>query len=206
MTAIDASEAWACTCAGEPELASSIQRADVIFEGRLVAVEAVQAELGIEGYTGALRYQFDVSRYFKGRLGPNLPVFTIDQSSACGREYSFALDHLIYARYTDGGLLADFACSRSRPTPFSDEDLDALGAGVEPASELPELELPEDMSGDPDEDGEESLPTVPIAGEAAAASCATSVAPGRPGQVRMSLLALFGGAALLVLSRKHRRG
>ena len=141
-----------------------------------------------------------MARYFKGRLGPNLPVFTIDQSSACGREYSFVLDHLIYARYTDGGLLADFACSRSRPSPFSDEDLDMLGSGIEPDSELLE-----DAPSDPSEDAE-SLPNVPIAGDAAAVSCATAIARRDPGQARLSVLALLGGAALLVLSRKHWRG
>jgi hypothetical protein len=192
-------DAGACSCVDEPALERSIENADVIFEGRLIAVDPVQAELGVDGYTGALRYQFDVARYFKGRLGRTLPVFTIDQSSACGRDYSFAFEHLVYARYTDAGLLADSACSRSRPSPFSDEDLDVLGVGIEPNPELAE-----DAPSDPADD-DESLSNVPIAGEAAAASCATSLAPGQPAPLPLSSIGWVGAAALLLMSRKHRR-
>jgi hypothetical protein len=93
---------------------------------------ALQADLGFGDYAGARRFRFEVTRYFKGQLGPSLSVFTVDQGTACGREYALDEPHLVYARYTESGLLSDFLCSRSHPVALAEADLALLGSGVAP--------------------------------------------------------------------------
>jgi hypothetical protein len=125
--------AAACSCAGDANVESSIKSTDIVFEGRpRPDVEAVKADLGFSDYFGAKRFRFDVTRFFKGQLGATVSIFTVDQSSACGTSYSPDHTYLVYARYTDDGLLADYACSRSRLMTHAAEDLALLGAGVEP--------------------------------------------------------------------------
>jgi hypothetical protein len=181
---LDASPASACSCAGPSEPAVAAEGADVVFEGSPTAQELVQADLGFDGYFGAKRFRFDVARYFKGQLGPSVSLFTVDQSSACGREYSVDESHVIYARYSDSGLLTDFACSRSRPSSFADEDLAFLGAGVEPDPSFPEAvgesEAPASSS-----EVSSGIHRVPIAADGASAGgCASSLASPRPARPR----------------------
>ena len=126
------SRAWACSCPEAPDAELAAGRADVVFEGRATEAVAVQADLGLGDYSGARRFRFEVTRYFKGQLGPSLSVFTVDQGSACGRDYAFDEPQLVYARYAESGLLSDFLCSRSQPVAVADADLELLGSGFAP--------------------------------------------------------------------------
>lgn len=132
LLALDASPASACSCVEPQEPGIALASADVVFEGTPREAVALDADLGFDGYWGARRFDFEVARYFKGQLGPDVSVFTIDQGSACGREYPLDEPHIIYARYSESGLLTDFACSRSHPSGFASDDGSVLGAGVAP--------------------------------------------------------------------------
>jgi hypothetical protein len=131
------SVAEACYCAA-PELESSIDSADVIFEG-MTALEPEEIRqdigLGVYGDVQTSRYDFEVLRYYKadgGSLPPEVALHTPAQAPACGRTFDKSQVYLIYARVREDGLLVDFRCSRTRSFERADEDLLALGEGVAP--------------------------------------------------------------------------
>jgi hypothetical protein len=198
LALVHESPAWACSCVGssdtEAEIQAAVDRADVVFEGRATDVEALQAELTVTDYLGALRFRFGVTRYFKGQLGPNVDVFTIDQSSACGRAYTLGEPYVIYARYSTSGLLSDFLCSRSRPVSHASEDLERIGAGVEPDPSLVD-------EGVNDGDSASGIGRFPVSAESGS-GCAASLTgvPPAPSLVGvppvprwLALAALLGG-------------
>lgn len=126
-------EAQACSCAGELSPGQSLSEADVVFEGTVRGEpEAVRADLGIEGYTGAVLFRFEVARYFKGQRGSEAAVYSIDQDSACGRTYAAGTTYVVYGQLTPEGLLTDSLCSRTRPIADAAEDLALLGEGAAP--------------------------------------------------------------------------
>lgn len=129
--------ALACYCA-QPELPSSIAEADVIFEGvaprEPVAIEA-DIGLGQYGDVWTRRYEFEVLRYYKAdgaALDAVVALHTPLMAPACGRTYASDEVYLIYARQRPDGLLVDFGCSRTRRVARAEEDLELLGAGIEP--------------------------------------------------------------------------
>lgn len=198
--ALDASPAAACSCAGPLEADVALANADVVFEGTPRAMRVMEADLGIPGYRGAKRFDFEVARYFKGQLGPNLAVFTIDQGTACGREYTLDTPHVIYAGYSDSGLLTDSLCSHSQPSSFARADLPSLGSGVAPdpaiVSEEDELEgtaeAPDVASG---------IRHLPLDADHEARGCGSSLASAPS---RGSGLAVASGLALLAWGLRRR--
>jgi hypothetical protein len=129
--------AQACYCVA-PQLESSIDTADVIFEGMTGSEpEAIERDigLGLYGDVQTSRYDFEVLRYFKAdgtALPAELALHTPQQGPACGRTFDKSQVYLIYARLRDDGLLVDFRCSRTRSFDNADEDLQALGEGMAP--------------------------------------------------------------------------
>jgi hypothetical protein len=199
---LDASPAAACSCAGPLEADVALANADVVFEGTPRAMRVMEADLGIPGYRGAKRFDFEVARYFKGQLGPNLAVFTIDQESACGREYTLDAPHVIYASYSDSGLLTDFLCSRSQPSSFARADLPLLGSGVAPdpaiVSEEDELEGTAEAA-----DVASGIRHLPLDADREARGCGSSLAPPSASS-RGSGLAVASGLALLAWGLRRR--
>ena len=97
--------------------------AAAVFEGRPTGVvrEAMQH-----------RFVFEVTRVWKGKVGPRVEIVTASDSAACGRGYAMGSTYIVYAyRSRDGGL-ADGLCTRTRERDHALEDLSALGPGVEP--------------------------------------------------------------------------
>jgi hypothetical protein len=172
--ALDASPASACSCAEPLEPGIALAGADVVFEGTPRDAVALEADLGVDGYSGARRFDFEVSRYFKGQLGPDVSVFTIDQSSACGRNYPLDEPHIIYARYSESGLLTDYACSRSRPSGLASDDGSVLGAGVAPDPAVASRDDDVENAGDPE--FASGIHHNPLDAEPAGRGCASSLA------------------------------
>ena len=203
LALVAARPAAACSCAAELEPDVALEGADVVFEGQPIEVKPLQVDLGFGDYLGARRFRFDVTRYFKAQLGPSVPIFTVDQRSACGREYSLGQTYVIYARYTDEGLLTDFACSRSRQLDAAEEDLTLLGAGL-----TPDVSYPEDLdTASAATDGSaatsSSIHRAPVPADAAPRGCA-SLAPSGPARGAPGLALLIGGLAALVAARRAR--
>lgn len=172
--------AAACSCAGLPAPAEALRAADVVFEGTVLgAPDAVRAQLGIEGYSGAARFRFAVARYFKGQQGSEAAIYTIDQESACGRRYAAGTTYLVYGRMLPDGVLTDSLCSRTRPLEDAEEDLALLGEGEAPDPSV----QPRDVLAEP-----------------AVEEVGCSAAP-----LRASSRSALGGALLLGLALVRRR-
>lgn len=204
LLALDPSSASACSCVGLPDPATSIARADVVFEGTPRDTALLEAEVAVPGYFGARRFDFEVARYFKGQLGPDVAIFTSDQGTACGRTYPLHQSYVVYANYTDQGLLIDSSCSPSHPSSAASGDVPLLGAGVAPDPSL--------VSGDGDADGEDDatdgaeapeassgIHRVPLDTEPEARGCAASLAlpPAHEGTGLLALAALALAASAL---------
>ncbi|MEY4550255.1 MAG: hypothetical protein RL685_6450 [Pseudomonadota bacterium] len=184
--AATAKPAAACSCAGYPEVESSLRDADVVFEGTVLALpEPVQAPLGYDRYTGAVRVRFQVARYYKGQRGSEVALYTIDQDSACGRYFDFRGTYVVYGRVLENGLLTDSSCSRTRLLSEAAEDLALLGEGAAPDPSV----LPRDVVADQEEDD-------------AGCSVAAGVLGGREANATGGAL---GGALLLALAFLRRR-
>lgn len=201
LLVLDASPAAACSCAGSVEPDAALAGADVVFEGTPRAQLPLEADLGLPGYRGARRFDFEVARYFKGQLGPSLSVYTIDQGSACGREYPLDQPHIIYARFSDSGLLTDFLCSNSHPSSFGG-DAAVLGSGVVPDPAI--------VNEDDDVDGTAEASEVssginhlPLDADPESSGCAASLAlPPSPGG--RPWFAAASGLALLAWGLRRR--
>ncbi|MEY2933246.1 MAG: hypothetical protein RL033_3995 [Pseudomonadota bacterium] len=178
-------DAVACSC-GYPEVESSLRNADVVFEGTVQGLpEPVQAPLGYDGYTGAVRFRFQVARYYKGQRGSEAALYTIDQGTACGRDFDFRGTYLVYGGVLENGLLTDSLCSRTRLLSEAAEDLALLGEGTAPDPSV----LPRDVVAEHAEEDE---------------GC--SVAPGvLPGRGASATGGALGGALLLALASLRRR-
>jgi hypothetical protein len=117
------SAARACSCLPPPPPGEALGNALAVFEGR--AADVVEEER-------QHRFSFEVSRVWKGDVGPQTHVITASDSAACGRGYTLGETYLVYAyRGQDGGL-ADGLCTRTRERSHALEDLAALGPGHEP--------------------------------------------------------------------------
>jgi hypothetical protein len=205
--ALDASSAAACSCAEPLDPDAALAGADVVFEGTARGMVAMEADIGFLDYRGAKRFDFDVARYFKGQLGPDLSVFTVDQSSACGRDYTLDEPLIIYARYSDNGLLTDNACSNSHPSRFASDDGAALGSGVapDPAIVSDDDELDGALEEAPEEAPEVSsgIHRVPLDAEPESRGCASSLVL-RSSPVGRPWLAAGSGLALLAWCLRRR--
>jgi hypothetical protein len=199
---LDASPAAACSCPGPSEADVALADADVVFEGIPRAMRVTEADLGIPGYRGAKRFDFEVERYFKGQLGPGLALFTIDQGSACGRDYTLDEPHIIYARYSESGLLTDFLCSRSHPSSLASSDRPLLGSGVAPDPAIASDE--DELDGTPEApDVSSGIRHLPLDADHESQGCGSSLAlPPATGQ--RSGLAVAGGLALLAWRLRRR--
>jgi len=209
--------ASACSCLPPGETDAALASSDVVFEGTPSRAVLVQADLGFPGYTGARRFDFEVTRYFKGQLGPSLSIFTIDQESACGREYS-PEPYFIYARYTDTGYLFDALCSNSGPTSLTYRDRAVLGAGVAPdPTVINEWSEPSDDEASVEEEpSEESsgvssgVNRVPLDSDEGPRGCASSVAPrsasGSKASNSPAWLAVLASGVVLALRVRRRAG
>jgi hypothetical protein len=199
---LDASPAAACSCAGPSEADVALASADVVFEGTPRAMRVTEADLGFLDYRGAKRFDFEVARYFKGQLGPSLALFTIDQGSACGRDYTLDEPHIVYARYADSGLLTDFLCSRSHPSSLGSGDLALLGSGVAPDPSIVSEE--DDLDGTPEApDVSSGIRHLPLDADHESRGCGSSLAL-PPAMGRRSGLAVAGGLALLAWRLRRR--
>lgn len=115
--------AHACSCVQPKGPRASAAEATAVFEGRTFGVHR-------EGTKA--RFSFEVSRVFKGEIGPTVDVQSASQSSMCGRGYEAGVLYLVYARASPDGVLVDSMCTRTRASVSAAEDFSELGAGTPP--------------------------------------------------------------------------
>ncbi len=177
---LGAERASACSCM-EMDVATAVERADAVFEGRVVEV--------VRGADPSLpvRVRLEVVQQWKGVDDEHVTVETAADSAACGVAFEEDTSWLVYATRADG-VLRTGLCSRTKRIEDADEDRAELGAGV----------VPVDVS---ESDGVEEPAHEPPA-RGGCASCAVTTRS-RPGPLRT--LAIGLAVAALVLRRRRAR-
>lgn len=92
-----------------------------MFEGRT---------FGMHRESGKIRFSFEVTRVWKGDVGPKVDLTTHEQDSMCGRAFELGVQYIVYARAGEGGVLTDSLCSRTRSSKNATEDFAELGPGI----------------------------------------------------------------------------
>lgn len=115
----------------------------MVFEGRAGRPVPVGNEM---------RYTFEVSRVFRGRIPMRIEVYTASHSAGCGRRYEPDAQYLIYAktRKSQDGL-RDNMCSRTRLSDSATEDYRVLGVSQPPegGEPPPKVEMDEGPTSEP---------------------------------------------------------
>ncbi len=106
-----------------PAPRAAAAEATAVFEGRT---------FGVHREGNKVRFAFEVSRVFKGELGPSVDVYSPASSATCGRGFEAGVQYVVYARVSPAGVLSDSMCSRTRPSRSAAEDFAELGAGTPP--------------------------------------------------------------------------
>lgn len=126
--------AEACSCVQPPGPRAAAADAAAVFEGRT---------FGVHRESGKVRFTFEVTRVFKGEVGPSVDVYSPAAAATCGRAFEAGVPYLVYAHTSPAGVLVDTMCSRTRTSRAAAEDFAELGAGIGPArAELPDTTRP----------------------------------------------------------------
>jgi hypothetical protein len=134
--------AGACECGGQPTPSVAVTKASYVFEGRVVSISSRQSLLWRvshpkqwfsdpdpsatyrQGYGVVVK--IDVTRAWKGKVGPHFVVVTGTGSGDCGFEFTLGRDYLVYTR-GDAAPETDI-CTRTALTPAAAPDLAYLKA------------------------------------------------------------------------------
>ncbi len=186
--------ASACSCLPPEPPKDALDKADAVFVGRVVVAD----DAGAGDTFRRIRYQFEVSRSWKGDPGATVSLSSAADSAACGRSFALDEEYLVYAYADQSGELTDSLCSRTRTLVSADEDLAVHGPGKLPESATPTT-APSDQE-PPRIDPPAQAPTAtPPATEASAKGC--TIADGSP-PLSLAALLLLGLAG--VIGRRQR--
>jgi len=108
--------AAACRCIIPPPPREEAARRDVVFSGRVVAVEVID-------WRRVAKIQ--VLTCWKGGVGGTITVTTPEQSAGCGVDFQVDTEYLVYGNVTSG--IGVHSCSRTRLLANAAVDIDELG-------------------------------------------------------------------------------
>jgi hypothetical protein len=128
--------ARACSCRAAT-LAERLERADAVFEGRVLSVTRVPPPAGRDAPgAGALRAEVEVVQTWKGADRERVTVVTAEAGARCGVELTAGRSYLVFAS-ADEDALATGLCDGTRLREDAEDDVAALGAGVTPVDIAP---------------------------------------------------------------------
>jgi hypothetical protein len=122
----------ACSCIQPPPPRVAASEASVVFEGRTFGMHHESGSSGGQSFS-KLRFSFEVTRVWKGSVGSKVEITTPSSPAMCGRAFELGTQYIVYARATEGGVLVDSLCSRTRSVKNATEDLAELGPGMPPS-------------------------------------------------------------------------
>ena len=111
--------AVACSCAPPPAPKIALEKSAAVFVGRVTSVETSDF---------SNKYQFSVSKQWKGIKGNTTSIVTATDSAACGINFDSDRDYLVYAFKNDDNQLRTNLCSRTKRAADAATDLAELGA------------------------------------------------------------------------------
>jgi hypothetical protein len=132
---------FACSCLAPPPPAEAAADAAAVFQGEVIKVEQVRGSTGAE----IRRVTMRVSKVWKGNVAAEMPVYTANDSAACGVDFQQGTEYVIYANASNGtdfwaspaNSLVTGLCDRTRPVAEAADDLAALGPGRPPTPAMP---------------------------------------------------------------------
>ena len=114
--------AQACSCIAPPAPEVALGNSAAVFVGRVTSVEKSDF---------SNKYQFSVSKQWKGVQGNAVSIVSATSSAACGINFDEDRDYLVYAYKNEGEeQLRTNLCSRTARAADAASDLAALGAPV----------------------------------------------------------------------------
>ncbi len=118
--------AQACSCMAPPAPKIALEKSAAVFVGRVASVEKSQF---------SNKFQFSVSKQWKGIEGKTVSIVTATNSAACGINFDEDRDYLVYAFKTEGDdQLRTNLCTRTARAADAATDLAELGAPITTAS------------------------------------------------------------------------
>lgn len=116
------SVASACSCAPPPAPKVALANSAAVFIGRVTSVEKGEF---------SNKFQFAISKQWKGIKGKTASIVTATNSAACGINFDSDRDYLVYAFKTEGDdQLRTNLCTRTKRAAGATADLAELGAPV----------------------------------------------------------------------------
>ena len=117
--------AMACTCVRPPTPVIALDRADVVFAGKVTHISRARGEYG-----DVHKVLFRVDAYWKGERGAEIVIETATNSAACGFPFEQGEKYLVYSNIS-GDALSTTICTRTADLANASEDLADLGTGTE---------------------------------------------------------------------------
>jgi len=174
--------ARACSCVEPGDVASSLDAAGSVFEGKVLSLRHRPA-------AHRITVRIEVLQHWKGESGKTIDVVTVDQGSMCGFEFQRGTRYLIFAQEKVSPLSVSI-CSRTKASSAAAEDIAELNrlakagpgavANVDGAAPTPV----KDAASAPPSQAPESAPLPTSAGAPAPAT--TPAKPAQPAPTRGS--------------------
>jgi hypothetical protein len=123
---------YACTCAYpagsiKKQVDEAKREAEAIFSGRVIEVLRVDGGL-------RMRVRIAVDRVWKGKVEPEVVIYTAGSSASCGYSFNRETRYLLYCDGNQEGELWTNICNRTQPLKSATRDLDYLGRAIKAAA------------------------------------------------------------------------
>lgn len=128
---IKPSDVFACSCAGPPEVAESLERSAAIFAGKVTQIADPPRKL-VMSSADPVHVTLEVTEIWKGELNPVTELTTAMSSASCGYDqFAVGSEYLVFAS-AESGRLTTGLCDGTKPLTAAGKELTELGAGYPP--------------------------------------------------------------------------
>ncbi len=137
LFSLGAKNVIACSCIPPKEPREAMADAAAVFRG--VVTESTREDILREGFettTDPYVATFSVSTVWKGDVASTAEVSTALESASCGFNFEIDKEYIVYAWEGESGNLETGLCSRTALITDATEDLEELGNGNEPGSNV----------------------------------------------------------------------
>jgi hypothetical protein len=119
--------AGTCSCQYIEDAGVGIEISDLVFLGRVVALEVVPTTEPTRVHQADdVLATFEVQRGWKGEMSDRITVRTPFGDVVCGFDFRIGRDYLVYANWWDGEVYVSL-CSRTAPFLEAQQDMEDLG-------------------------------------------------------------------------------
>ena len=124
--------AYACSCVENPPPGEALEMSAAVFAGRVISLKLHERPDGTWSTVDPVTVEFEISRVWKGHDYQTTYLTTARSGASCGFTFDEGEEYLVYSHNAATVSL----CSRTRSMAEAEEDLQALGEGSSPETEL----------------------------------------------------------------------